>query len=269
MLTIHLDPILWHRGPLTLAWHGLFLTAGVALGFWVFARQARAQGVPREHLLELLLGALISGTAGARLLQVFVYRWGTYATQPLRVLALFEGGLAVYGGLIGGTLAVAAIARHRKLPFWRLADAAALGIASGLIVGRIGCTIAGDVCGMPTGGAWGLVYTHPGSSVPARLLGVPTFPAPIALEIANVALLAWLLVSRRRFRQPGTLFLAYLIAYSLARFVINIWQGERALLLGLHPTQVIAVVVALSAAAALLVRQRPAHSSPPPPLKAD
>jgi phosphatidylglycerol:prolipoprotein diacylglycerol transferase len=261
MVHISIDPILLQLGPLNLSWHGLFLTAGVVLGCWVFAVEARRQGLARDRLAELILCMVLAGYAGARLLQVLLYDWRTYAVQPQRILAVNEGGLAIYGGLIGGTLAVVACARWRRLPFWRLADAAALAIPAGLIVGRVGCTIAGDACGTPTQGAWGLVYTHPDASVPAYLLGLPTFPAPIVMQIGNAGLLALLLVLRQRGQRASHLFLTFLLLYSAGRFVLSFWQVESAILLGLHPTQVVALVVAAASAVLLLwprLRRTPA-----------
>jgi phosphatidylglycerol:prolipoprotein diacylglycerol transferase len=256
MLIIDLDPVLFHWGPIMLTWHGLFLTAGVALGCCIFVQQVRATGLPREPLVELLVWTVIGGYVGARLLHVFVYDWRTYAAQPLRILALHQGGLAWYGALIGGTVAIAAVAHGKKLPFWRLADAAAFGLAAGLIVGRIGCTITGDVCGIPTGGTWGLVYTNPNASVPLYLLDVPSFPAPILMQAANAALLGLLVALQRRPRQTGVIFLIYVIGYSTSRFVISFWQGEQPLLFGLHPTQVVALAIAVSAAGVLAVYRR-------------
>jgi phosphatidylglycerol:prolipoprotein diacylglycerol transferase len=254
MVHIGIDPVLLRLGSFVLSWHGLFLTGGIALGAWVFFLQAHRQGIARSHLTEMILWTVIVGYAGARLLQVFLYDWHTYAAQPLRILAINEGGLAVYGGLIGGALAVAIYAHWRRLPFWRLADAVAVAIPLGLIVGRVGCTIAGDVVGTPTHSAWGLVYTHPGSSVPRYLLDVPTFPAPIVMMLGNAALLALLLTLRQRVQRAGDLFLTFLIVYSAGRFVLSFWQVEPALLLDLHPTQLTALAVAALAASLLLFR---------------
>jgi phosphatidylglycerol:prolipoprotein diacylglycerol transferase len=255
-----MDPVLLQVGPFVLTWHGLFLATGVALGAWVFLHQRRRQDIAPGHLTEMVLWTVLAGYVGARLLQVFLYDWDAYADQPLRILAVHEGGLAIYGGLIGGALAVAIYARLKKLPFWRLADAVAVAIPLGLIVGRVGCTIAGDVVGTPTHSAWGLVYTHPGSSVPRHLLGVPTFPAPIIMMLGNMGLFSLLLAARKRLQQPGDLFLTFLIAYSAGRFLINFWQVEPSLLLGLHPTQLTALAMATVAASLLLFRlvRRPA-----------
>jgi phosphatidylglycerol:prolipoprotein diacylglycerol transferase len=255
MIHIRIDPTLLQLGPITVAWHGIWLAAGVLLGFLLFLHEGRKTGVDRDQLLQLLLWVLVCGFVGARLLHVLLYDWEAYAAQPLSILAVHTGGLSVYGALIGGTLAVAAYTRWKKLPFWTLADAAMLGIVAGEIVGRVGCTIAGDVPGVPTGGSWGLVYWHPGVSLPGDLLGVPTFPAPIAMQVWNAGLLLLLILLRRRARLPGALFLIGMMAYSAGRFLVNIWQPEDPLLWELKPTQFVALLVISASALALLHRR--------------
>lgn len=254
MVQIGVDPVLFRLGSFTLTWHGLFLAAGVTLGAWVFFLQTSRRQIARGRFSEMVLWTVVVGYAGARLLQVFLYDWDAYAAQPLSILAVHEGGLAVYGGLIGGALAVAGYARWKRLPFWKLADAVAVGLPLGLIVGRVGCTIAGDVYGVPTHGDWGLVYTHPDCSVPLHLLGVPTFPAPVAMMLGNAGLFVLLLVAQRRVQRPGVLFLAFLLAYSAGRFMLSFWQVEPELVLGFHPTQVTALAVTVAAATLLLSR---------------
>ncbi|HSR34256.1 MAG TPA: prolipoprotein diacylglyceryl transferase [Anaerolineae bacterium] len=207
MININLDPVMVQWGPIAIEWHGLLLAAGVILGYVVFRFESQRLGLERDRLGGYLLSLSIAGLVGARLAHVFLYDWHSYATQPARILALWDGGLAVYGGLIGGILAAVGYARWQRLSFWRLADATAVGIVAGMIVGRIGCTIAGDVAGVPTDGSWGLVYWHPSASIPADLLGVPTFPAPSMMQLWNVGLLLLLLAQRKRLQLQGALFL--------------------------------------------------------------
>lgn len=264
MIPIRIDPTLIQLGPITVAWHGLWLAAGVLSGFMVFLHEGRRKGMDRDQLLQLLLWVLVSGYVGARLLHVLLYEWEAYAAQPLRILDVGAGGLSVYGALIGGTLAVALYARWKRLPFWHLADAAVVGIAAGEIVGRVGCTIAGDVPGVPTNGSWGLVYWHPNASIPPDLLGVPTFPAPVAMQVWNLGLLILLLVLRKRIQPAGALFLIGMIVYSVGRFIISIWQPEKSLLWGLKPTQAVAVTVMSVAILALLRLRRRAPPAPRP-----
>lgn len=242
MLNVQIDPVLARWGPLSITWHGLFLAAGVALGCLLFVLRARRQGQDLEVALQLIVWVVCIGYLGARLLHVFLYEPATYLDEPFRILAIHTGGLSVYGGLVGGTLAVIVFAHRRRLSFWLLADACMVGIVAGELVGRIGCTLAGDVAGVPTDGSWGLVYWHPGASVPAELIGLPTFPAPVAMQIWNAGLLILLLFLQKHLALPGTLFLTGMILYSAGRFVINVWQIEETIILGLKPTQLVAVL---------------------------
>lgn len=257
VIHIRIDPILVRLGPITIAWHGLWLAAGVLLGFLVFLHEGRRRGIERVHLLQVILWVLVSGYVGARLFHVFLYDWDAYSAQPLKILTVQTGGLSVYGALIGGTLSVALYTRWSRLPFWKLADAAMIGIAAGEIVGRVGCTIAGDVPGVPTGGSWGLVYWHSNTSLSPNLLRVPTFPAPIAMMVWNTGLLLLLLLLLRdRLQLPGALFLIGMIVYSAGRFIISIWQVENPFIWGLKPTQLLALIVICAATLALLGLRR-------------
>ncbi len=262
MIHIRIDPVLVQIGPLTVAWHGLCLAAGVLLGCLLFLHEGRRRGIERDRLLELLLWVMVVGFAGARLLQVLLYDWAAYKAEPLRILSVQGGGLAVYGALIGGTLAVALYSRQRGLHFWHVADAAMVAIAAGEIVGRVGCTIAADVPGIPTNGAWGLVYWHPNTALPPGFLGVPTFPAPIAMQIWNTGLLFLLLLLRTRLQLPGALFLIGMAIYSAGRFVVSIWQVEEPLPWGPKPTQFVAVIVVCAVLFALFLLRRQARSRP-------
>lgn len=148
MVHIHMDPVLFRLGPLVVSWHGLWLAAGIATGCLVFLLEGSKQGFDRNLQYELILWIVVCGYVGARLLHVLLYDWQTYATHPLRILAIHEGGLTILGGVIAGTMATVPFARREGLSFWRLAGPIALGLPVGRIMGRVGCTIAGDVWGV-------------------------------------------------------------------------------------------------------------------------
>lgn len=242
MVNISIDPILLRWGPITIGWHGIWGAVGMIIAFLVVVLEGRRKGIDQHYLSELVVWAALLGYAGARLLHV-LDRWEFYGNQPLRILAIHRGGTTVYGALIGGTIAMLAYARWKHLSFWNLADAVALGIPVAQILGRFGCTINGDIWGMPTGGTWGLVYWHPNTEIPAHMLGVPTFPIPTMLQVWNTGLLALLLVLRMRLHVSGVLFLICVMLYSVGRFIVNIWQPNEPFLFGLKQTQVIALSI--------------------------
>jgi phosphatidylglycerol:prolipoprotein diacylglycerol transferase len=256
MIHINIDPILLRWGDVTIGWHGLWWMAGLFIAFQIFIHEGRRRGVDPNHLFNFIVWGTIAGFIGARLLYV-LQNWKMYAAQPARILMLYEGGIRLYGALIAGMIVMVGYARWKSLPFWSLADAWALALPVGEIIGRVGCTINGDVWGEPTSAAWGLVYWHPDALIPAYLRGVPTFPIPTMIQIWSAGLLVLLLMLRERLRSPGSLFLICLTVYSLGRFTISTWQPQEQVLLGLKQTQVVSLsVISLGILLLLYLRKR-------------
>jgi phosphatidylglycerol---prolipoprotein diacylglyceryl transferase len=253
MINLYMDPILFHWQFITLGWHGIFLTAGILSAYQMVVIEGRRTGISSRYLSELIVWACILGYIGARLLYVLDH-WEVFARDPGMILAVYKGGLALYGGLIGGTLATILFTRVKKLSFWHLADAITLGIPVGEMIGRFGCAINGDVYGIPTDGSWGLVYWHPNTEIPAQLLGVALVPSAVLLQIWNAGLLVLLLYLRKRPHAPGTLFLVGIMVYSLGRYLVNIWQAGEPFLFGLRQVQAVALLVIALSALLLLLR---------------
>jgi len=183
----------------------------------------------------------------------------------VKILAFHEGGLAGYGGLIGGIVAVVIYARVKKFSLGRFADAAAPGVILGLSIGRIGCTSNGDAAGTPTSLPWGLVYTHPDSFAP---LWVSTHPAPVYEILWNLAVVGVLLWLTGKIRPDGSIFLVMLATYSVGRFIIS-WARDEAAVLGpLHQSHIISLVL-FAVAVGLLIyfkagRVKPETAEPAP-----
>ena len=255
-IVIDVDPTIVHLGPVALRWYGLLFALGIMSGAWLGLREARRKGLDEAHLGALLTWGVLGGLAGARLFHV-IDRWDTYASDPLGVLAFSRGGLAVYGGLVGGSLAVLLYAWRHGLPVWRLADAAAPGLILGQAVGRLACIPNGDALGAPTDLPWAFVYTNPDSTVPAELLGVPTQPYVVYEIIFDLGLLALLWRLRTVYSRDGLLFLTYAGAYSVGRFFLSYVRTERVWLWGLQEAQLVAVLTLAVALLALLWRLKP------------
>jgi phosphatidylglycerol:prolipoprotein diacylglycerol transferase len=252
-IDIDIDPTIVHLGFAEVRWYGVFFALAIAAGVWLGLRELRRKGFDEGHLQPLVIWAVAGGLVGARLFHV-VDRWDLYASDPLRVFALSQGGVAVYGGLIGGSLAVLAYALRHGLPVWRLGDAAAPGMIFGQAIGRLACIPDGDAYGSVTNLPWAFVYRNPNSMLPRDLLGVPTQPY-VAYEILlDLALLALLWRLRAVFRTDGQLFLTYAVVYSAGRFLLGYMRMERVWIWGLQEAQVVAMITLLVALALLLWR---------------
>jgi phosphatidylglycerol:prolipoprotein diacylglycerol transferase len=213
VLTLAFDPVIVWLGPVPLGWHGIFASLGILLGAWLVSRLLRtgpwAEGVPDSVVGWAVAGALI----GARLFHVIDHA-DHYAARPLEVLAIWQGGIAVYGGFAGALAGAVLAARRASLPIWPFLDAAAPGLLLGQAIGRIGCLLNGDAWGAPTGGSWGVIYLHPGAYLPDALLGVPTHPYPLYEAALDLVVLAALLTAGRRPARAGTRFLPGAAGYA-------------------------------------------------------
>jgi len=224
----------------------------------LLARLAREKGIPRGFVYSSALWIVLFGLVGARLVHV-LDNLDLYKHNVADAFAFWEGGLAWYGGLLGGLLAGAVCARVGNIPIGRFADAAAPAIMVGLAIGRIGCTINGDAYGTPTSLPWAFIYTKPNDYAD---LGVPGHPAPVYEMMWCLIVFGVLWRLRRRLRPDGALFLLMVAMYSFGRFVISWVRAEPAVLGPLHQAHIISLVL-LVASVYLLARWKVGWTTPP------
>lgn len=244
-MTIDVDPVIVHLGPLALGWYGLFVALAIGVGMWLAFREARRKGLPLAEMESLSTWVFVGGIVGARALHV-VDRWDLYAAHPVGVLAIWNGGLAIMGAILGGTLTGAVVALRRGLPVLAISDAAAPGVILGQAIGRLACLFTGDAVGSPTGG-FGITYLHPRAMVPQ--IGVayePVFLYEMTWDLAVFAVL-WRL--RSVLRVDGQLFAVYLALYAAGKFALSFRRTEAVWFGGLQEAQLLAVAALAIAAA--------------------
>jgi phosphatidylglycerol:prolipoprotein diacylglycerol transferase len=188
MITIGIDPILLTIGHFSLRWYALILGAAMLIGVWLTAEEAERRGFKKAEIYDAALWIILGGISGARLFHVMDHWSHEYALNPIRALYIWEGGLAIWGGVIGGLIAVAIIAWRRKWRLPRLLDALVPGLVLGQAVGRVACLITGDAMGKPTTGPFGFAYTSPNAMVPQ--LGVYYTPMPLYEIVVNLGIFA-------------------------------------------------------------------------------
>jgi phosphatidylglycerol:prolipoprotein diacylglycerol transferase len=259
MITIDIgfDPIIAQFGPIQLGWHGIFTALAVVAGVWLAQRLARSRRIDGELVTTVATWAVAGGIVGARLFHVLDHL-PEYAADPLSALAVWQGGIAVYGAFIGGLLAGGFAAWRARADVWPLLDIAAPAMLVGQAIGRLGCLSNGDAWGADATGCnlcLAVRYTHPNALLPADLLGVPTYAYPIYEIVAVLGLLAVLVLARDPLRRrPGLAFLVAAVGYAVIRFVLSFLRRETVVALGLQEAQVIALVSGILALAVLLWR---------------
>lgn len=225
-------------GPITLQTFGLMFGLGFVAAGAVIARRLGELARPPDWAYEMAFVALVGGMIGARI-DYLIQNWDSVSDDLLG--NLFSGsGLVWLGGAIGGAIAVLLWARWRGMLGLGLTDLAAVPLALGYAVGRVGCQLSGDGdYGKDWDGPWAMAY--PDGTVPTD---EPVHPTPIyeTLAMGLLALVLWRL--RDRFR-PGVLFAIYLVAAGLERFLVEFVRRNDALALGLTQAQLLSLVMML------------------------
>ena len=240
MFTISIDPIIFNIGGFALRWYSLIVLIATGIGIWLTAREAERKGFKKDDIYDAAVWIIIGGLIGARLFHVLDH-WSDhgYAANPIRALYIWEGGLAIWGAIVGGLIATALFAWQRGWRFPKLLDAAAPGLVLAQAVGRIACVITGDAMGKPTSGPFGFAYTSPNALVPQ--LGVYYTPMPVYELVVNLGIFTLLWQLRKRNWPDGKLFLVYLVLYSLERFFLAFTSSYRIIAFGLTQSQIVAI----------------------------
>lgn len=224
------DPVAIHLGPFSIHWYGLMYLLAFACFIWLGRIRLRAMSskksphpnpLPRgegakpwdEKLLDdLLFYGVLGVVLGGRLGEVLFYNPSYYFSNPLKILAVWEGGMSFHGGFLGVLVAMALFARGRNIQWLALMDFIAPLVPPGLAFGRIGNFINGELWGRPTDGTWGMVFPHV-DSIPRHASQLYEF----ALEGVALFILLWWY--SRKPRPVGAVSGLFLIGYGSFRFI--------------------------------------------------
>jgi phosphatidylglycerol:prolipoprotein diacylglycerol transferase len=240
-INIDIDPVMADLGPFTLTWHGLFtaigIIAGVSLSVWI----AKKDGIPAEVGQEIALVGVPCAIVGARLFYVFEH-WDRFSDDPIKIATgITEGGITLYGGLLGGVIGGLAYALWHKWPIGIGLDAAAPGMILGQGLGRIGDLINGEHLADRSGLPWAVKYLHPDSPQYQWWLNNPDPDSPLrpldtyavhpvagGYEMLGdfVILAVLLFVCRRFIRVPGWVFCSYIGMYAVLRFILSYFRFD-------------------------------------------
>lgn len=218
-------PLVFQLGPFALRWYGLLIALAVLAGLALATRLGKARGIEAALIADLLPLLVLGAVIGARVYYVAL-EWRQYASNPIEVLAIWRGGIAIHGALIGGTLTTILYCRWRRQPFWPLLDVLVPAVALGQAIGRWGNFFNSEAFGVPTDLPWKLRI--PAASRPPEFLEHLYFhPTFLYESLWNVGVCLLLLVlfrqaSRSQIQLPaGALSCVYLMAYSSGRVWIE------------------------------------------------
>lgn len=252
-----MHPVLF--GPIKT--YGLLLAISFALGIWVAARRGRTAGLKPEFVYDLSFVILVSSLVGVRLFYVATHL-GEFQGQWHRIFLINQGGLTLYGGIIGALLAGWWWCRRRGVGFLQAADIMIPSVALGIGITRIGCFMAGCCYGEPCSVPWGVHF--PAGSPPVMQFGpVAVHPSQLYASAGGLAIFGALLLLERWRAWPGDTLGRFLLLYGIQRFVIDFtryYEPSQVMLFGWSNNQWISVGLML-VGIVLMLRARPAPTA--------
>lgn len=256
-----LDPIFLDLGPIQIHWYGVIIGVGALLALLIAVRESERRGLHKDTFVDLVLFAIPIAILGARAYYV-IFQWDYYSQNPGDIIKIWNGGLAIHGGLIAAFITGAVFAKVKKLSFWKLADIAAPSIILGQAIGRWGNFMNQEAHGGPVTREF-----LEGLQLPEFIInqmyinGQYYHPTFLYESIWNlIGFIGLILLRKANFRR-GELFLTYVIWYSIGRFFIEGLRTDSLMLTeSLRIAQVISIVLIAIAVAVIMIRRVKGYS---------
>ncbi|WP_251453998.1 prolipoprotein diacylglyceryl transferase [Veillonella intestinalis] len=235
---------LFYIGDFPVRAYGLLLSLGIfcaaAVGYFLLKKDGRGWHV---HMVDFAIYTGIAGIIGARLWDVFFFDWHYYQHHLLEIPFVWQGGMAIQGGVILGTLVGIWYVKRQGIDPWAFADIFVPALILGQSVGRMANLMNGDAFGHPTGGNFGILY--PETTLAFKTYGAqPLWPAEIWEGQIDILIFVILLLFNTTKHKKGQTFVLYAVLYSAARFFLEFLRGDYVnLTMGLKSAQMTSLAV--------------------------
>lgn len=277
-LSFNINRVAFQIGPFTVYWYGILIAIGVALALTYAMSKARKSGVHPDRFIDVIMGGFVGGIIGARLYYV-VFEWDYYKENLGEIYKIWNGGLGIYGGLIGALLVAFLMCKWRKVKVLPVFDLASMGFLIGQSIGRWGNFFNIEAFGSNTNLPWGMtsdkiMYFLAANADKLKEQGVnivindPVHPTFLyeSLWCALGFVLLNFYFKRRRF--DGEIFLLYTAWYGFGRFFIEGLRTDSLVIGAVRVSQVLAAVLMFAAIIIeIIVRYRIASEHDPEYLK--
>lgn len=258
-------------GPVTIRMYAVCILIGVCCAVWILTRRWKRAGGTFDQVLDLTLVTVPCGLVGARLYHCLSTpaMYFPPTGNPTSILKVWEGGMAIFGGIIGGTLAAFLWCRHKRYPFALLLDCLAPGLLVAQAIGRLGNWFNQELYGKPTTLSWGLKLNeksdaighseicYQGTACPSGTLFHPTFLYEMIWNLIGAVLIVWIGNIYAKRLLAGQLAALYMVWYGCGRsWIEEIRINYSTVILGLRTNTWTAILVALCGVALFLVLKR-------------
>lgn len=214
-----IDPVFLRLGPLEFRWYGLMYILGFLAAFFIIKGQSKKRGLQlsSEILSDIVFVIAVGIVLGGRAGYILFYNLAWYLSHPLKVFAVWEGGMSFHGGILGGVIAGIYVFRKNRLDLWTMADIVALTIPVGLGLGRLGNFINGELYGRVTASSWGVVFPAGGN--------LPRHPSQLYEAFLEGFVLLLLVWGVNRTSPPKSVqFWTVICGYGCFRFFVEFFR---------------------------------------------
>lgn len=256
-----LNPVFLQLGPLTIYWYGLIIATGAFLGLLIATRETERLGLKKDYMVDIVVYAIPAAIICARAYYV-LFEWDRYAGGPWwKVFAVWEGGIAIHGGLIGAVLTAYLYTRAKKLSFWQMADIAAPSIILGQAIGRWGNFMNQEAHGGPVSESFYnnyMQYLPDFINQQMCIEGTVYHPTFLYESLWSIIGFILLLILRHKFDpRRGEVFLSYVIWYSIGRYFIEGMRTDSLYLFAeIRTAQFISIVLIVLSVILIIYRRK-------------
>lgn len=244
-----IDPIAFELGPIPVHWYGIIIASAMVLAVFLAVNEGQKRGIKEDTIYDLLLWGLPLALICARLYYV-IFQWQYYRVYPSEIYRIWDGGIAIYGGLIGAFIVVLVLCKRQEISAWLMLDVVAPTVILAQGIGRWGNFVNQEAHGRATSRFF-LQRLHLPEWIinQMRINGVyyqPTFLYESVWDILGFIFLVSLRHRLHLFKQ-GEIFLAYLIWYALGRFFIEGMRTDSLMLGALRVSQWLSLLLFIGA----------------------
>lgn len=257
-----IDPVAFALGPIQVNWYGVIIGLGIALALWLAIREGEKRGLDNDLFADLMLWAIPISILSARIYYV-IFQWDYYSQHPSEIPAVWNGGIAIHGALIGAVVTAYFFTKKKNVSFWKVADIAAPSIILGQAIGRWGNFINQEAHGGEVTRAFLENLMLPDFIINQMYINGAYYQPTFLYESVWNLLGFVLLMSLRKVNlRRGEIFLSYVIWYSIGRFFIEGLRTDSLMLTDmLRIAQVISIGLIVLAVGLWIYRRKQGYAN--------
>ena len=231
-------------------WHGIIIASGLILAYFYAVRETKRVGISQDDLLNLFILALPCSIIGARLYYV-IFSFDSYKNNLWEVFNIREGGIAIYGAIIGACLSIIIYCKKKKVNLWKVLDILAVGLLIGQSIGRWGNFVNGEAFGDATSSIFAMTIISDGKTVAENVH--PTF---FYESMWNLLGLIILLLYKKKQVFKGELFSLYMLWYGLGRFLIEGLRADSLYIGSIRVSQMLSLALLIVGAVIIIIGRK-------------